>query len=72
MAAPATTRRVNNANAPNSTDFPTVNIDNNYGLCDHDVRYNFNVGGVYRIPGITVLAGAAREGLANQHYLYRD
>lgn len=29
-----------------------VNVGDNYGLCDHDVRLNFNVGGVYRLPTI--------------------
>jgi hypothetical protein len=29
-----------------------VNVDDNRGLCDHDVRLNFNVGGVYAFPKI--------------------
>jgi hypothetical protein len=27
-------------------------IQNNWGLCDHDVRLNFNVGGVYAFPAL--------------------
>ena len=29
-----------------------LNIQDNRGLCDHDVRLNFNVGGVYELPQI--------------------
>jgi len=32
-----------------------LNVQDSYGLCDHDVRYNFNVGGVYSVPHIQAL-----------------
>jgi len=54
--------QINNSNPPNSTGFPTANVDDNYGLCDHDVRFNFNVGGVYQFPSMTFLGERLGKG----------
>jgi len=44
----------NSVNRGGSGDYPQLNnplnIGDSRGLCDHDVRLNFNVGGVYAIP----------------------
>ena len=47
--------QINNQNAVGSTALATANFDNSRGLCDHDVRLNFNVGGVYAVPAIRAL-----------------
>ncbi|MGC2182407.1 MAG: TonB-dependent receptor [Terriglobales bacterium] len=43
-------------NRGGSGDYPQLqnplNVDDNRGLCDHDVRLNFNVSGVYSLPTI--------------------
>jgi Carboxypeptidase regulatory-like domain/TonB-dependent Receptor Plug Domain len=44
--------QINNLNAVGSTALATANIADNRGLCDHDVRLNFNVSGVYAFPEI--------------------
>ncbi len=44
--------QLNNMNPVGSTALATVNIGDNRGLCDHDVRLNFNVSGVYELPKI--------------------
>ncbi|MBZ5613385.1 MAG: TonB-dependent receptor [Acidobacteriia bacterium] len=47
--------QLNNINPVGSTALATANINDNRGLCDHDVRLNFNVSGVYALPGIRPL-----------------
>ncbi len=47
--------QLNNINPVGSTALATVNIRDNRGLCDHDVRLNFNVSGVYALPKIRPL-----------------
>jgi hypothetical protein len=47
--------QLNNTNPVGSTSLATVNIADNRGLCDHDVRFNFNVSGVYALPKIRSL-----------------
>jgi hypothetical protein len=44
--------QINNSNPIGSTALATPNFSNSRGLCDHDVRLNFNVGGVYDAPMI--------------------
>jgi carboxypeptidase family protein/TonB-dependent receptor-like protein len=44
--------QLNNINPVGSTAPAVANFANSYGLCDHDVRLNFNVGGVYRVPDL--------------------
>ncbi len=44
--------QLNNINPQGSSDLATANVANNRGLCDHDVRLNFNVSGVYSVPDI--------------------
>jgi hypothetical protein len=44
--------QINNANPVGSTALATPNFRDSRGLCDHDVRLNFNVSGVYQIPAI--------------------
>ncbi len=38
------------------------NFQDNRGLCDHDIRLNFNVGGVYSLPSIRTLGGRLGSG----------
>jgi hypothetical protein len=59
----------NSVNRGGAGDYPQINNDNpvgstapahysardSYGLCDHDVRLNFNVGGIYAFPAIRAL-----------------
>jgi len=49
----------NSVNRGGAGDYPQLNnplnVQDSYGLCDHDVRYNFNVGGVYSVPHIQAL-----------------
>jgi hypothetical protein len=40
----------------------SVNVRDTYGLCDHDVRLNFNVGGVYNLPAIHALGKHLGDG----------
>jgi hypothetical protein len=47
--------QLNNINTVDSTALATANIRDNRGLCDHDVRLNFNVSGVYELPSIRPL-----------------
>ena len=44
--------QLNNINPVGSTAPAVANFADGYGLCDHDVRLNFNVGAVYRVPQI--------------------
>jgi len=47
---------MNSVNRGGAGDYPQMNNPfnpkNSWGLCDHDVRLNFNVAGVYAVPGI--------------------
>jgi hypothetical protein len=49
----------NSSNRGGQGDYPQTNNPYNpkdsYGLCDHDVRLNFNSGGVYTLPNIAAL-----------------
>lgn len=67
---------LNSSNRGGQGDYPQINNDNpvgsfapahpNFqdgrGLCDQDVRFNFNVGGVYEVPKIPHLGRIAGEG----------
>ena len=44
--------QLNNDNPVGSTALAHPNFQDGHGLCDHDVRFNFNVGGVYELPSI--------------------
>ena len=44
--------QINNSNPVGSTALATPNFRDSRGLCDHDVRLNFNISGVYQIPTI--------------------
>ena len=44
--------QVNNTNPVGSTALATPNFRDGWGLCDHDRRLNFNVGGIYTAPSI--------------------
>jgi len=54
--------QINNDNPVGSTALAHPDFKNNRGLCDHDVRLNFNVGGVYEFPGIPHLGKWAGKG----------
>jgi hypothetical protein len=54
--------QVNNDNPVGSTALAHPNFDDGRGLCDHDVRLNFNVAGVYEIPDIPYLGKLAGKG----------
>jgi hypothetical protein len=54
--------QINNENPVGSTALGVANIAENRGLCDHDVRLNFNVGGVYAIPKIRMLGERFGDG----------
>jgi len=54
--------QLNNINPVGSTALATANIKDNRGLCDHDVRLNFNVGGVYELPSIHRLGHRLGDG----------
>jgi hypothetical protein len=47
--------QINNSNPVGSTALGVANFNDSRGLCDHDVRLNFNVGGVYFAPRIPFL-----------------
>ncbi len=46
----------NSVNRGGAGDYPQINnpanANNAYGLCDHDVRHNFNLGGTYDMPSV--------------------
>jgi len=44
--------QINNDNPVGSTALAHPNFKDGYGLCDQDVRLNFNVSGVYMVPDI--------------------
>ena len=52
----ASARTTSPSRGAGRTNFPQMNNPydpaNNKGPCDHDIRYNFNVGGTYEIPKI--------------------
>jgi hypothetical protein len=54
--------QINNSNPVGSTAPATPNYQDSRGLCDHDVRLNFNVGGVYSLPNIAALGKWAGRG----------
>ncbi len=54
--------QVNNDNPVGSTTLAHPNFQDGRGLCDHDVRLNFNVAGVYEIPDIPHLGRFAGKG----------
>jgi Carboxypeptidase regulatory-like domain/TonB dependent receptor/TonB-dependent Receptor Plug Domain len=54
--------QINNSNPVGSTALATTNYQESRGLCDHDVRLNFNVSGVYEVPAIHVLGKRAGDG----------
>jgi len=49
----------NSVNRGGAGDYPQLNNPydpkDSYGLCDHDVRFNFNIGAVYTLPHIAAL-----------------
>jgi hypothetical protein len=54
--------QVNNDNPVGSTALAHPNFQDGRGLCDHNVALNFNVSGVYEIPGIHFLGKLAGNG----------
>ena len=54
--------QINNSNPVGSTALATTNYRESRGLCDHDVRLNFNVSGVYELPAIHSLGKRLGEG----------
>ncbi len=54
--------QINNDNPVGSTALATTNYRESRGLCDHDVRLNFNVSGVYEVPAIHGLGKRLGEG----------
>ncbi len=54
--------QINNSNPVGSTALGRANFADSRGLCDHDVRLNFNVGGVYTAPKIAFLGKRAGDG----------
>ena len=47
-----------------------LNVQDSRGLCDHDVRLNFNVGGVYSLPTIRARRRAIGQRMATEHDLH--
>ena len=47
--------QINNDNPVGSTALAHPNFRDSRGLCDHDVRLNFNISGVYDIPSVRFL-----------------
>jgi len=47
--------QINNQNPVGSTAPAVANFKDSWGYCDHDVRLNFNIGGVYNVPQISHL-----------------
>jgi hypothetical protein len=54
--------QINNINPVGSTAPAVANFADSRGLCDHDVRLNFNVGGVYSAPDIPHLGQRLGKG----------
>jgi outer membrane receptor protein involved in Fe transport len=54
--------QLNNISPVGSTALGVANVRDNRGLCDHDVRLNFNVSGLYSFPGIPRLGKRLGEG----------
>jgi len=54
--------QINNDNPVGSTALAHPNFQDGRGLCDQDVRLNFNVGGVYDLPDIPHLGRFAGKG----------
>jgi hypothetical protein len=54
--------QVNNTNPVGSTLLATPNFQDGHGLCDHDVRLNFNLSGVYELPSIRPLGHLVGSG----------
>jgi hypothetical protein len=54
--------QINNINAVGSVAPAVPNFRDSRGLCDHDVRLNFNVGGVYTLFGIPHLGERLGKG----------
>jgi outer membrane receptor protein involved in Fe transport len=54
--------QINNSNPVGSTSLGHANFADSRGLCDHDVRLNFNVGGVYSAPKISLLGNRMGNG----------
>jgi hypothetical protein len=54
--------QINNVNPVGSTAPAVANFADSRGYCDHDVRLNFNVGGVYNIPDIPHLGQRLGKG----------
>jgi carboxypeptidase family protein/TonB-dependent receptor-like protein len=54
--------QVNNINQVGSTAPAVANFADSRGLCDHDVRLNFNIGGVYSAPAISFLGQRLGKG----------
>lgn len=54
--------QINNDNPVGSTALAHPNFQEGRGLCDHDVRLNFNVSGVYELPAIPHLGKWAGRG----------
>jgi len=47
--------QINNSNPVGSTAAATPDYRDGWGLCDHDRRFNFNLGGVYSVPTMRAL-----------------
>jgi hypothetical protein len=54
--------QINNDNPVGSTALAHPDFQDGYGLCDHDVRLNFNVSGVYELPTVPHLGSLAGKG----------
>jgi hypothetical protein len=54
--------QINNANPVGSTALGVANVSDSRGLCDHDVRLNFNVSGLYEFPRIPGLGERVGKG----------
>jgi hypothetical protein len=54
--------QISNDNPVGSTELAHPNFKDGFGLCDQDVRRNFNISGVYMVPGIPHLGRWAGQG----------
>jgi hypothetical protein len=54
--------QINNSNPVGSAALGHANIKDSRGICDHDVRLNFNVSGVYAAPKIPFLGNRMGSG----------
>ena len=54
--------QINNPNPVGSTALGHANFSDSRGLCDHDVRLNFNVGGLYSVPQIGLFGNRMGNG----------